>query len=199
MAAIHRGIRFEICYAQATMEDSNARKNFISNCLGIFRATRGRGIVISSEAKTALGIRGPADVVNLMAVWGLGRERGMEGLGDNPRSVVINEGLKRSSFRGVVDVVYGGERSATKDADINEVQKNKANSGGKGKRKADDNKEPKEDGPPQISKRQAKKQRMEALKAAESNSSSSKETTPSKDTTFTVIDTHNTIKAKANS
>ncbi|QSZ37521.1 hypothetical protein DSL72_008619 [Monilinia vaccinii-corymbosi] len=200
MAAIHRGIRFEISYAQATMEDSNARKNFISNCLGIFRATRGRGVVISSEAKTALGVRGPADVVNLMAVWGLGRERGMEGLGDNPRSVVINEGLKRSSFRGVVDVVYGGERSATKDAEINDAQKNKANNGekGRGKRKADD-KEAKENEPPQISKRQAKKQRMEALKAAESNSSSSKATSPVKETTITVIDSHNTIKAKANS
>lgn len=197
MAAIHRGVRFEICYAQATMEDSNARKNFISNCLGIFRATRGRGIVISSEAKTALGVRGPADVVNLMAVWGLGRERGMEALGDNPRSVVINEGLKRSSFRGVVDVVYGGERSATKDAQISEAPENKANNGGKGKRKAE-NKDPKDDEPPHISKRQAKKQRMEALRAAESNSSSSKETT-STDTTFTVIDTHNTIKPQENS
>ncbi|APA09438.1 hypothetical protein sscle_05g042080 [Sclerotinia sclerotiorum 1980 UF-70] len=200
MAAIHRGIRFEICYAQATMEDANARKNFISNCLGIFRATRGRGIVISSEAKTALGVRGPADVVNLMAVWGLGRERGMEGLGDTPRSVVINEGLKRSSFRGVVDVVYGGERSATKEAEISETQKNKANNGdkGKGKRKAEDSKEVKENEPPQISKRQAKKQRMEALKATESNSSSSKETNP-RESTFTVIDTHNTIKAQAKS
>ncbi|EDN96036.1 hypothetical protein SS1G_12242 [Sclerotinia sclerotiorum 1980 UF-70] len=182
------------------MEDANARKNFISNCLGIFRATRGRGIVISSEAKTALGVRGPADVVNLMAVWGLGRERGMEGLGDTPRSVVINEGLKRSSFRGVVDVVYGGERSATKEAEISETQKNKANNGdkGKGKRKAEDSKEVKENEPPQISKRQAKKQRMEALKATESNSSSSKETNP-RESTFTVIDTHNTIKAQAKS
>ncbi|KAF7938914.1 uncharacterized protein EAE98_001251 [Botrytis deweyae] len=198
MAAVHRGIRFEICYAQATMEDSNARKNFISNCLGIFRATRGRGIVISSEAKTALGIRGPADVVNLMAVWGLGRERGMEGLGDNPRSVVINEGLKRSSYRGLVDVVYGGERSVAKDTEISEAQKTKVNNGekGKGKRKADDNKEVKENEQPQISKRQAKKQRMEALKAADSNSSSSKETTP---TAPAIIDTNNTIKAKANS
>ncbi|PQE33321.1 RNAse P subunit p30 protein [Rutstroemia sp. NJR-2017a WRK4] len=179
MTAVNRGVRFEICYAQATMEDANARRNFISNCLGIFRATRGRGIVISSEAKSALGVRGPADVVNLMAVWGLGREKGLEGLGDNPRAVVINEGLKRSSFRGVVDVVYGGERKAFKDTDGGEGIKNGSGNGEKGKtkRKADD-KETKADGTPQLSKRQAKKQRMEALKAAEASSSSSKNPSP---------------------
>ncbi len=77
MTAINRGIRIEICYGQATGEDSSARRNFISNTMAIVRATKGRGIVISSEARNVLGLRAPADVLNLLGVWGLARERGV--------------------------------------------------------------------------------------------------------------------------
>ncbi|KAK3355126.1 RNase P subunit p30-domain-containing protein [Neurospora tetraspora] len=110
MAAVHRGTRFEICYSQAfssgnTVDAQRARSNFIGNVLGLLRATKGRGIIVSSEAKSALGLRGPADVVNLLAVWGLGPEKGTEALGTGPRAVVVNEGVKRRGFRGVVDIV----------------------------------------------------------------------------------------------
>ena len=190
MTAINRGIRIEICYAQGIGGDAGARRNFIGNLMGIIRATRGRGLVLSSECgRGVLGCRAPADVVNLMAVWGLGRERGEEGLGVNPRSVVVNEGLKRTSFRGVVDVVYGGER------EVEEVQAKKGDGNGvgkKGKRKAD----PAEDGTPVISKRQAKKMRMEALKADKNASSPSQESTPVEDSARS--NTPSTIKAKAN-
>lgn len=66
--------------------------------------------MISSEAKSPLELRAPADVVNLFNVWGLGNEKGMEGVGTIPRSVVVNEGIKRTGFRGVVDVVKTAER-----------------------------------------------------------------------------------------
>lgn len=111
MAAVARGVRFEVCYGQFVggggrqAVDARGRANFISNVTSLVRATRGRGILISSEAKTALGLRPPADVVNLLSVWGLGSEHGMEGLRSIPRSVVVNEGLKRSGYKGVIDVV----------------------------------------------------------------------------------------------
>ncbi|KAG6039123.1 hypothetical protein E4U41_003205 [Claviceps citrina] len=111
MAAVARGVRFEICYAQILAADGRGRANFISNATSLFRATRGRGILLSSEAKTALGLRGPADVVNLLSVWGLANEKGMDGLRSIPRSVVVNEGIKRNGFRGVINVV----QVATKD------------------------------------------------------------------------------------
>ena len=38
----------------------------------------GRGLLVSSEARDAMGLRAPADVMNLLAVWGLPRERGAE-------------------------------------------------------------------------------------------------------------------------
>jgi len=110
MAAVNRGIRFEICYGQATLDDSGARRNFISNVMALVRCTKGRGFVVSSEARDVLGCRAPADVLNLLNVWGLSRDRGVEAMGVNPRGVVVNEGLKRSAFRGVIDVIDGGER-----------------------------------------------------------------------------------------
>lgn len=105
MAAVSRGVRFEVCYAQMLNADARGRANFISNATSLFRATRGRGIMISSEAKTALGLRGPADVVNLFGVWGLANDKGMEALRGVPRSIVVNEGIKRNGFRGIVNVV----------------------------------------------------------------------------------------------
>lgn len=118
MAAVNRGLRFEVCYApclSSASADARARATFMGNVVELVRATRGRGIVISSGARGVLGLRAPADVVNLFAVWGLGTERGMEGLGVLPRGVVVNEGIKRRGFRGVVDVVGVAERDDDDD------------------------------------------------------------------------------------
>ncbi|KAM7194284.1 RNase P subunit p30 domain containing protein [Naviculisporaceae sp. PSN 640] len=119
MAAVHRGSRFEICYSQVLGGvDSRARSSFIGNVLSLVRATKGRGIIVSSEARNALGLRGPADVVNLLAVWGLGPEKGTEAMGVGARAVVVNEGVRRRGFRGVVDILKtaeGGENLAPDD------------------------------------------------------------------------------------
>ena len=131
--------------------------------MGIMRATRGRGLVVSSEAGNVLGVRAPADVVNLLAVWGLGRERGMESLGVNPRGVVVNEGMRRSAFRGVVDVIDGGEDGFVRVKKDMQVSGNGPRKKGKDKRKAE---EDENEGTPQISKRAAKKAKLKALQEA---------------------------------
>lgn len=128
MAAVSRGVLFEVCHGQLTNNNNNnggsapgstdqqqrARANFIANMMELVRATKGRGIVISSEcrlgtttsaAAAGWNLRAPADLVNLFACWGLGPERGLEALGTNPRAIVVNEGLRRRSYRGVVDIV----------------------------------------------------------------------------------------------
>ncbi|KAI0409807.1 RNase P subunit p30 [Xylaria palmicola] len=137
MFAVSRGVRFEVCYSQVLQGpapvhvlgskgakdgsggyagsggagvDARARATFIGNVSSLIRATRGRGIVISSEARSVLGLRAPADVVNLLHVWGLSTDRATEGLGLLPRGVVVNEGLKRSGFRGVVDIIGVADR-----------------------------------------------------------------------------------------
>jgi ribonuclease P/MRP protein subunit RPP1 len=109
--AIARGIKIELCYSQGILStDPMAKRNLISNATQLIRVTRGRGLIFSSEAKSVLGIRAPSDIINLASVWGLGTEKGKDGLTREPRSVVEFARLKRQSFKGVVDIVYGGEK-----------------------------------------------------------------------------------------
>ena len=204
MTAVNAGIKIEICYTQGVLGDANARRNFISNCMGIFRATRGRGLILSSEAKSVLGVRAPADVVNLTAVWGLGRERGEEGLGVNPRGVVVNEGMRRSSFRGLVDVVHGGDREIV--GELKETENRKGDTIGKrGKRKLDEKEN--EAGRQMASKRQQKRMRLDALKAEKDASSPSEAIIPRESsngiseggsTAVSEAEVPSTIQAKAN-
>ena len=161
-SALQRGIRFEICYGPGILNSDGgaSRRNLISNATQLIRATRGKGIVISSEAKRALACRGPADVVNLAVLWGLGQERGMEAVGKEARSIVVQAEMKRRSFRGVIDVVYGGEKPER------EPENSKKNKQEKGKRKAEVLKEAgiaEGEAPPKpISKREQKRQAKKA-------------------------------------
>ncbi|KAF2187718.1 putative ribonuclease P complex subunit Pop2 [Zopfia rhizophila CBS 207.26] len=140
--ALSRGVRIEICYSQGILaSDTTAKRNLISNVVQLIRVTRGRGLVLSSEAKSVLGLRAPSDVINLASVWGLGQERGKEGLTKEARSVVEFSRLKRTSFKGVVDVIYGGEKPVDGSAGKNENNKQnkvkRANAEAQKKRKAD--------------------------------------------------------------
>ncbi|CAA9957648.1 ribonuclease p complex protein [Pyrenophora teres f. maculata] len=123
--AISRGIKIELCYSQGIMSsDPSAKRNLISNATQIIRVTRGRGLIFSSEAKTVLGIRAPSDIINLASVWGLGSERGRDGLTKEPRSVVEFARLKRQSFKGIIDIVHGGDKLPEKPVAEAKVNKN---------------------------------------------------------------------------
>ena len=160
-AALQRGVKFEICYGPAILNSDGgaSRRNLISNATQLIRATRGRGLVISSEARRALACRGPADVVNLAVLWGLGQEKGMEAVGKEARSVVMQAEMKRRSFRGVIDVVYGGEKPEQ------EREKSAKGKQEKGKRKADVlevDKSESYNAPKPISKREQKRRAKKA-------------------------------------
>ena len=183
-SALQRGVRFEICYAPGilNLDGGGSRRNLISNATQLIRATRGRGLVMSSEARSVLACRAPADVINMAVLWGLGQERGAEAVGTAARSVVVQAQMRRRSFRGVVDVVYGGEqveRSTGKDKPEKGIQ-------GKGKRKADDLKTQGADetlSNQPISKRaqkkQAKKARIEGIQMHKGMDDSEKKPTSS--------------------
>lgn len=112
---------------------------------------------MSSEAKRALACRGPSDVINMAVLWGLGQERGVEAIGREARSAVVQAEMKRRSYGGVVDVVYGGE----KHEKSNQVNKWTAGKQGKGKRKAELLESQAEEigaSPKPISKREQKRQ-----------------------------------------
>lgn len=110
-AAASRGVRLEICYGPGvTGSGLDARRNLIGNAMSLIRATRGRGIIVSSEARRALSLRAPWDVINLTCVWGLSQERGKEAICEEARKVTALAKLKRTSWRGIVDIVHGGEK-----------------------------------------------------------------------------------------
>lgn len=110
-AAIERGVRLEICYGPGvTGSGMDARRNLIGNAMALIRATRGRGIIVSSEARRALAVRAPWDVINLVCVWGMSQDRGKEAICEETRKVTALAKLKRTSWRGAIDVVYGGEK-----------------------------------------------------------------------------------------
>ena len=168
--ALQRGVKFEICYGPGILNSDGgaSRRNLISNATQLIRATRGRGIVMSSEARRALACRGPADVINMAVLWGLGQERGVEAVGREARSVVMQAEMKRRSYAGVVDVVYGGEKKETLVQEKNAAKVKQS----KSKRKAEvleNQSEEVGDSPRPISKReqkrQAKKARLDNAKA----------------------------------
>lgn len=160
--AIARGIKIELCYSQGILSsDPMAKRNLISNATQLIRVTRGRGLMFSSEAKSVLGIRAPNDIINLASVWGLGTEKGKDGITKEPRSVIEYARLKRQSYKGVVDVVYGGEKSVVEAKD-KQSQKAKANTNQNGKRPG----EPADDKP--VSKREQKRTKMPRVEAGPS-------------------------------
>ncbi|KAH6608967.1 hypothetical protein Trco_002313 [Trichoderma cornu-damae] len=164
MAAVSRGVRFEMCYSQALAAEPRGRANFISNATNLVRATRGRGIILSSEATNAFGLRAPADVVNLFHVWGLASEKAMEGLRAIPRSVVVNEGIKRDGFRGVINIVQVARRDPPEGDQPGHQSSAAEHPAG---RKNQKRKNAGEDAP-HVSRREAKKMKLAARIAAAS-------------------------------
>jgi ribonuclease P/MRP protein subunit RPP1 len=97
---VARGVGIEVCYA-AGIGDTAARRNIISNATGLIRATRGRGLLISSEARRTADLRGPFDVINLATFWGMKQEFGM---GDG-RKVVLHSEARRLTYKGAVQII----------------------------------------------------------------------------------------------
>lgn len=164
-AAVARGVRLEICYGPGvTGSGLEARRNLIANAMALIRATRGRGIVVSSEARRALGVRAPWDVINLACVWGLSQERGKEAVCKEARKVTALARLRRTSWRGIVDVVHGGEKSTVDTGNReNGVSDRKDTKGDNLKRKASLGSEPAaDDSEKPLSKREMKRRAKKA-------------------------------------
>jgi ribonuclease P/MRP protein subunit RPP1 len=155
-AAVRRGIALELCYSaatapggegaaagaqaasqagasQAAANEAEARRNAFANAQALLRASRGgRGVVISSGARSALGLRAPGDAVNLAVVWGMRPDAAADAVGETARKALAAARLRGKSFRGVVEVVYGGEKPAPvpRKLAVQEGGKRKALEGG---------------------------------------------------------------------
>lgn len=99
-AALKRGLHFEICYASALREET-ARRNFFANALALTRATRGKGIVVSSSARSAFELRGPYDVINMATLFGLSEQDAKAALTTNCEAVIAHA-QARKAYKGAV-------------------------------------------------------------------------------------------------
>jgi ribonuclease P/MRP protein subunit RPP1 len=101
-SALQRGVHFEILYAPLLREPGSRRQMF-ANAQSLARETRGRGIIISSGARTAIELRGPYDIVNLATFLGLSEAQAYAGVGKNA-TTVIEHAKKRKAFRGTLNI-----------------------------------------------------------------------------------------------
>jgi ribonuclease P/MRP protein subunit RPP1 len=77
LKAIADGAVFEICYGAAMRSASaanssgdraiskDARRNIIAGARELIRVTNGKGVIISSEVRKCMEVRGPLDLCNL--------------------------------------------------------------------------------------------------------------------------------------
>ncbi|KAF9191022.1 hypothetical protein BGZ51_007855 [Haplosporangium sp. Z 767] len=101
--AVERGIYFELCYS-AAIRDANARRNLISNAHSLIRVTRGRNIILSSQAAKAMELRGPYDIVNFGTLLGLNQAVAKDCLSSHCRAVAIHAETRRNTMRAVISV-----------------------------------------------------------------------------------------------
>ncbi|CAG8438684.1 3550_t:CDS:2 [Funneliformis caledonium] len=99
--AIERGIYFEICYAPA-IRDAASRRHLITNAQNLVRVTRGKNIIITSEAQRAMELRGPYDIVNLGTIMGINQAMAKECISTNCRAVVMHATTRRNTHRAVI-------------------------------------------------------------------------------------------------
>jgi len=62
--ALSRGMVFEIRYSPA-IRDQAARKNLFVSAAALIKITKGKNILLSSDAQAVLELRAPADVINM--------------------------------------------------------------------------------------------------------------------------------------
>ena len=76
-------------------------RNMISGAREILRATNARGVIFTSGAQQALGLRAPYDVMNLAAVMGMSAGAAKEALSSACHSLCLRA-QTRQTFRGVI-------------------------------------------------------------------------------------------------
>ncbi|KAF9969007.1 hypothetical protein BGZ73_008846, partial [Actinomortierella ambigua] len=98
--AIERGIYFELGYS-AAIRDASARRNLISNAQSLIRVTRGKNIILTSQAMRAIELRGPYDIINFGGLLGLNQAVAKECISAHCRAVTVHAETRRNTVRAV--------------------------------------------------------------------------------------------------
>lgn len=101
-AAVSRGVCFEVTYASSLGDDATARRLLFSNIAVIVRFTKGKSLLISSGASSALRLRSPHDVINLAAILGLAADHAKAVVAHNPLVALAHSASRRGHNQSVV-------------------------------------------------------------------------------------------------
>lgn len=102
--AMDRGLHFEICYSPA-IRDVTARRNVIANAQELVKMTKGKNIILSSEAHCDFELRPPEDVSNLCHLFGFKSDQCKGTLSTVCRSVLMHAAMRRETAKGVVGCI----------------------------------------------------------------------------------------------
>jgi ribonuclease P/MRP protein subunit RPP1 len=90
----------QICFASA-LREAGLRRQLFANALALCRETRGRGIVVSSGARSYMELRGPLDVVNLATLFGLTQQQALAAVTSGP-AAVVQRAVARRAYRSTL-------------------------------------------------------------------------------------------------
>ncbi|RUS13723.1 RNase P subunit p30-domain-containing protein [Endogone sp. FLAS-F59071] len=91
-----------LTYHTSQFTDQSARRHLISNAQSLVRVSRGKNIIISSEAQRAMELRGPYDLVNLGTLFGLNQADAKDCISTNCRTVVYHSITRRKTHKAVI-------------------------------------------------------------------------------------------------
>ncbi|XP_005813208.1 ribonuclease P protein subunit p30 isoform X1 [Xiphophorus maculatus] len=94
--AIDRGVMFEVSYASA-LRDSTMRRYTITNAVCLMESCKGKNVIVSSAAEKALELRGPYDIINLGALFGLSDADSKEAVSSNCRAVLLHAETRKTA------------------------------------------------------------------------------------------------------
>lgn len=97
---IDKGIHIEINYADA-LTDPVRRRNFISNASILINLTKGKNIIISSDADYWLYHRSPYDLVAIGITLGMKKDAATKAVTENPLNV-IKHSKYRKAYKGTI-------------------------------------------------------------------------------------------------
>lgn len=100
--AIARGIHFELNYAPM-IHDSTSRRLTITNALRMVECCNGKHIILSSNAKNALDLRGPYDVASLGLLFGIKENIVPHVVSANCRAVIVS-GFARKTAKCTIHI-----------------------------------------------------------------------------------------------
>lgn len=98
-SAVARGVRFEITYSSAVTGNA---KQCIANASMLFRASRNRGIIVSSGVRSCQGLRAPMDIANLVSLWGLKTSAAVNSISSIPEEAATQGILRAKSAKQTI-------------------------------------------------------------------------------------------------